>query len=58
MLLPTTVLAETSREWVDANVESLVELYRHSLITMEEAMETASSPHELRMMITRQGMNF
>ena len=38
--------------------QHLVELYRHSLITMEEAMESASSPHELRMMITRQGMNF
>jgi twitching motility protein PilT len=38
--------------------QHLVELYRHSLITLEEAMEAASSPHELRMMITRQGMNF
>ncbi|WP_425148483.1 type IV pilus twitching motility protein PilT [Deinococcus sp.] len=38
--------------------QHLVELYRHSLITMDEAMESASSPHELKMMITRQGMNF
>ncbi|ULH16942.1 PilT/PilU family type 4a pilus ATPase [Deinococcus sp. KNUC1210] len=38
--------------------QHLVELYRHSLITMDEAMEAASSPHELRMMVTRQGMNF
>jgi len=38
--------------------QHLVELYRHSMITMDEAMESASSPHELRMMITRQGMNF
>ena len=29
ILLPTCSFAETPREWVDANVESLVELYRH-----------------------------
>ena len=38
--------------------QHLVELYRHSLITLDEAVESASSPHELRMMITREGMNF
>ena len=38
--------------------QHLVELYRHSLISMEEALATASSPHELRMMITREGLTY
>ncbi len=33
----------------------LVQLYTQGLITLEEALSTASSPHELRLMITRMG---
>ncbi|GMA17044.1 type IV pilus twitching motility protein PilT [Deinococcus metallilatus] len=35
--------------------QHLVQLYRHHLITLEEALDHATSPHELRLMITRAG---
>lgn len=35
--------------------QHLMQLYRHHLITLEEALEHATSPHELRLMITRAG---
>lgn len=38
--------------------QNLVQLYRHNLITMDEAMDNASSPHELKLMITRAGFAY
>ncbi|UQN06106.1 PilT/PilU family type 4a pilus ATPase [Deinococcus sp. QL22] len=38
--------------------QNLVELYRHNLITMEEAMDNASSPHELKLMVTKSGFAY
>ncbi|WP_027481556.1 type IV pilus twitching motility protein PilT [Deinococcus pimensis] len=36
--------------------QHLVELYRKQFITLDEALEHATSPHEVRLMITRQGV--
>ncbi len=36
--------------------QHLVELYRNQMITMDEAMENATSPHEFKLMLTRQGI--
>lgn len=38
--------------------QHLVQLYRHNLITMEEAADSATSPHELKLMITRAGFAY
>ncbi|THF69463.1 PilT/PilU family type 4a pilus ATPase [Deinococcus sp. Arct2-2] len=38
--------------------QNLVQLYRHNLITMDEAMDNASSPHELKLMITKAGFAY
>ncbi|MDB5045940.1 MAG: twitching motility protein [Deinococcus sp.] len=38
--------------------QNLVELYRNNLITMTEAMDNATSPHELKLMITRSGFAY
>ncbi|ANE43546.1 PilT/PilU family type 4a pilus ATPase [Deinococcus puniceus] len=38
--------------------QNLVELYRHNLITMDEAMNNATSPHELKLMITKSGFAY
>ena len=35
--------------------QHLVQLYRHHLITLEEALDNATSPHEVRLMVTRAG---
>ncbi|AFZ68305.1 type IV pilus twitching motility protein PilT [Deinococcus peraridilitoris] len=36
--------------------QHLVELYTNKFITLDEALENATSPHEVRLMITRQGV--
>ena len=36
--------------------QNLVDLYKHGLITMDEAMDTATSPNELKLMVTRSGI--
>ncbi|GAA5511867.1 twitching mobility protein [Deinococcus carri] len=36
--------------------QHLVQLYRHHLITLEEAQNAATSPHELKLMVTRAGL--
>ncbi len=36
--------------------QNLLDLYRHGLITIEEATDNASSPSEFKMMVTRSGM--
>ncbi len=36
--------------------QHLVELYSNGQITLDEALENATSPHEVRLMITRQGV--
>jgi twitching motility protein PilT len=36
--------------------QNLVDLYKHGLITMDEAMDTATSPNELKLMVTRAGI--
>jgi twitching motility protein PilT len=36
--------------------QHLVELYRSQAISLDEALEHATSPHEVRLMITRQGV--
>ncbi|EYB66676.1 twitching motility protein [Deinococcus phoenicis] len=38
--------------------QHLVQLYRHHLITLEEAQAAATSPHELKLMITRAGFAY
>ncbi|ADV68243.1 PilT/PilU family type 4a pilus ATPase [Deinococcus maricopensis] len=38
--------------------QKLVEHYKHGLISLDEALDAATSPHELRLMITRQGVSF
>ncbi|GGK12818.1 twitching motility protein PilT [Deinococcus malanensis] len=35
--------------------QHLVQLYQHNLITFEEATDAATSPHELKLMVTRAG---
>ncbi|GBF04351.1 twitching motility protein [Deinococcus aerius] len=35
--------------------QHLVQLYRHHLITLDEALDHATSPHEVRLMVTRAG---
>ncbi|ACO45627.1 PilT/PilU family type 4a pilus ATPase [Deinococcus deserti] len=35
--------------------QHLMELYQHNLITLEEATDAATSPHELKLMVTRSG---
>ena len=36
--------------------QNLLDLYRHGLITIDEATDNASSPSEFKMMVTRSGM--
>ncbi|WP_293911786.1 PilT/PilU family type 4a pilus ATPase [Deinococcus sp.] len=36
--------------------QNLVDLYKHGLISMDEAMDTATSPNELKLMVTRAGI--
>jgi len=36
--------------------QHLVELYKNGFITLDEALDNATSPHEVRLMITRQGV--
>ncbi len=36
--------------------QSLLELYREHLITLEEAGDNATSPNEFKVMVTRSGM--
>ena len=38
--------------------QHLVELHQHGLISMEDAMEAATSPHELKLMVTRSGFAY
>nr|WP_256435102.1 type IV pilus twitching motility protein PilT [Deinococcus sp. JMULE3] len=38
--------------------QHLVQLYRNTLITMDEALAAATSPHELKLMVTRSGFTF
>ena len=38
--------------------QHLVQLYRNTLITMDEALSAATSPHELKLMVTRSGFTF
>ncbi|ALW88722.1 twitching motility protein PilT [Deinococcus arenae] len=38
--------------------QHLVQLYRNTLITMDEALSAATSPHELKLMVTRSGVTF
>ncbi|GGM00615.1 PilT/PilU family type 4a pilus ATPase [Deinococcus aerophilus] len=38
--------------------QHLAQLYQHHLITMEAALEAATSPHELRLMVTRSGHSY
>ncbi|WP_309571385.1 ATPase, T2SS/T4P/T4SS family, partial [Deinococcus sp.] len=38
--------------------EHLVQLYRNHLITMDEALASATSPHELKLMVTRSGIAY
>ncbi len=38
--------------------QHLVQLYQHGLIHMEEALAAATSPHEVRLMVTRAGAGF
>lgn len=38
--------------------QHLVQLYQHGLITLEEALNAATSPHEVRLMVTRAGHAF
>ncbi|THF87883.1 type IV pilus twitching motility protein PilT [Deinococcus sp. KSM4-11] len=38
--------------------QHLVQLYRNHLITMDEALASATSPHELKLMVTRSGIAF
>ncbi|PYE56479.1 type IV pilus twitching motility protein PilT [Deinococcus yavapaiensis] len=37
--------------------QHLVELYRAQMISLDEALSSATSPHEVRLMITRSGMS-
>lgn len=37
--------------------QNLVQLYKQGIISLDEAMATATSPHELRLMITRMGVS-
>lgn len=38
--------------------QHLAQLYRHNLITLDEAMEAATSSHELKLMVTRSGFAY
>lgn len=38
--------------------QHLVQLYHNNLITMEEALDNATSAHELKLMVTRQGISY
>lgn len=38
--------------------QHLVELHRHGLITLEDAQNAATSPHELKLMLTRSGFAY
>ncbi|GGL71217.1 twitching motility protein PilT [Deinococcus aerolatus] len=38
--------------------QHLAQLYQHNMITMDEALNAASSPHELKLMVTRSGHGY
>ncbi|WP_102126604.1 PilT/PilU family type 4a pilus ATPase [Deinococcus planocerae] len=38
--------------------QTLVGLYRHHLITLQEALDAATSPHELRLMVNQAGLAY